>query len=82
MSRAVRQAFIDTIPVLTGYLALGFGFGILLQLVDGNGSVLTVVGAGQLTHAHACINAGEEEDLPSCISFWPFWSPVLQLSRR
>ena len=31
MSRAVRQAFIDTIPVLTGYLALGFGFGILLQ---------------------------------------------------
>ena len=31
MSRAVRQAFIDTIPVLTGYLALGFGFGIMLQ---------------------------------------------------
>lgn len=26
-----RQAFIDTIPVLTGYLALGFGFGIMLQ---------------------------------------------------
>ena len=31
MSSPVRQAFIDTIPVLTGYLALGFGFGILLQ---------------------------------------------------
>ena len=31
MSRAVRQAFIDTIPVLTGYLALGFGFVIMLQ---------------------------------------------------
>ena len=31
MSRAARQAFIDTIPVLTGYLALGFGFGIMLQ---------------------------------------------------
>ncbi len=31
MSRAVRQAFVDTIPVLTGYLALGFGFGIMLQ---------------------------------------------------
>ena len=26
-----RQAFIDTIPVLTGSLALGFGFGIMLQ---------------------------------------------------
>ncbi len=31
MSRAARQAFIDTVPVLTGYLALGFGFGIMLQ---------------------------------------------------
>ena len=31
MSSPARQAFIDTIPVLTGYLALGFGFGIMLQ---------------------------------------------------
>ena len=31
MSSAARQAFIDTIPVMTGYLALGFGFGIMLQ---------------------------------------------------
>ena len=31
MSNPVRQAFVDTIPVLTGYLALGFGFGIMLQ---------------------------------------------------
>ena len=31
MSSPVRQAFVDTIPVLTGYLALGFGFGIMLQ---------------------------------------------------
>lgn len=30
MKTVVRTAFIATIPVLTGYLALGFGFGILL----------------------------------------------------
>ncbi len=28
---AVRAAFLDTIPVLTGYVFLGFGFGILLH---------------------------------------------------
>ena len=31
MKRTFKQAFIATIPVLTGYLALGFGFGILLD---------------------------------------------------
>ena len=29
--RAIRTAFLDTVPVMTGYLFLGFGFGILLQ---------------------------------------------------
>lgn len=28
---AVRTAFLDTVPVLTGYLFLGFGFGILMN---------------------------------------------------
>ena len=28
---AVRAAFLDTVPVMTGYLFLGFGFGILLN---------------------------------------------------
>lgn len=28
---AVRAAFLDTVPVMTGYLFLGFGFGILLH---------------------------------------------------
>ena len=28
---AVRTAFLDTLPVMTGYVFLGFGFGILLQ---------------------------------------------------
>lgn len=28
---AVRAAFLDTVPVLTGYMFLGFGFGILLH---------------------------------------------------
>ena len=31
MNRTVRQAFVETIPVMTGYLALGFGFGIMLK---------------------------------------------------
>lgn len=29
--QGLRQAFLDTLPVLTGYLFLGMGFGILLQ---------------------------------------------------
>ena len=31
MKNTARQAFVDTIPVLTGYLVLGFGFGIILK---------------------------------------------------
>lgn len=34
---AFRQAFLDTIPVLTGYLFLGMGFGILLMEQTGKG---------------------------------------------
>ncbi len=29
--QAIRAAFLDTVPVMTGYLFLGFGFGILLN---------------------------------------------------
>ena len=38
MKRIFKKAFLDTVPVLTGYLALGFGFGILLK--SGGYSVL------------------------------------------
>lgn len=31
MKKMIKKAFIDTIPVLTGYLVLGFGFGIILK---------------------------------------------------
>ncbi len=31
MKRVIRTALVDTIPVMTGYLALGFGFGIVLK---------------------------------------------------
>ena len=31
MRKTIRTAFIDTIPVMTGYLVLGFGFGIVLR---------------------------------------------------
>lgn len=29
MKKILRKAFVDTIPIMTGYLCLGFGFGIL-----------------------------------------------------
>ena len=29
--RLLRTAFLDTVPVMTGYVFLGFGFGILMQ---------------------------------------------------
>lgn len=31
MKKTVKTAFIDTLPILTGYLVLGFGFGIILK---------------------------------------------------
>ncbi len=32
MKKVLKQAFIDTIPVMTGYLVLGFGFGIIIKV--------------------------------------------------
>ena len=31
MKRIIKKAFLDTLPVLTGYLVLGFGFGIIIK---------------------------------------------------
>lgn len=31
MNKTVKKAFVDTLPVMTGYLVLGFGFGIVLH---------------------------------------------------
>lgn len=31
MKKTLKQAFLSTIPVLTGYLVLGFGFGIIIK---------------------------------------------------
>jgi len=31
MRKTVKAALIDTIPVMTGYLVLGFGFGIIMR---------------------------------------------------
>ena len=31
MKNTIKQSFIDTIPIMTGYLVLGFGFGIILK---------------------------------------------------
>ena len=32
MKRTLKTAFIDTLPVMTGYLVLGFGFGIIIKV--------------------------------------------------
>lgn len=42
MKKTLRSAFISTIPVLTGYMVLGFGFGIVLKSA-GYGIWLTFV---------------------------------------
>lgn len=36
MRRVLRTAFLATIPVMTGYLVLGFGFGLVLDDAGGN----------------------------------------------
>lgn len=42
MKKIIKQAFIDTIPVLTGYVVLGFGFGIILE-ANGYGTFLAFI---------------------------------------
>lgn len=41
MKKILKTAFISTIPVLTGYLVLGFGFGIILN-ANGFGMILAL----------------------------------------
>jgi hypothetical protein len=36
MKQTVKSAFLATLPVLTGYLVLGFGFGIVLRAEGGS----------------------------------------------
>lgn len=36
MKKALRPAFLATLPVMTGYLVLGFGFGLVLHNAGGN----------------------------------------------
>ena len=42
MKRVLKPAFLATVPVLTGYLVLGFGFGIVLK-ANGYGVILALV---------------------------------------
>lgn len=39
--KVIREAFLSTIPVMTGYLVLGFGFGMVMKSA-GHGILLTV----------------------------------------
>jgi 4-azaleucine resistance transporter AzlC len=49
MSKTLRSAFLATIPVMTGYLVLGFGFGIILK--SGGYSVLLALAMSALIYA-------------------------------
>ena len=42
MKKTIKSAYISTIPVLTGYLVLGFGFGIILK-TSGYGILLALI---------------------------------------
>lgn len=42
MKKIIRQSFVATVPVLTGYLVLGFGFGIILKS-SGYGTFLAFI---------------------------------------
>ncbi len=51
----IRRAFLDTLPVMTGYLVLGFGFGIIMK-ASGFGILLTfamsfLIYAGSMQYA-------------------------------
>jgi len=50
MKHTIKTAFIDTLPVMTGYLVLGFGFGIIMKS-SGLSVLMTFV-------MSACIYAG------------------------
>lgn len=42
MKQIIRKAFVDTVPVMTGYIVLGFGFGIILK-ANGYGILMAFV---------------------------------------
>ena len=50
MKKVLKQSLIDTLPVMTGYLVLGFGFGVIVKV---NG--LSILHAFIMS---ACIYAG------------------------
>ena len=49
MKKVFRQALIATLPVMTGYVVLGFGFGLMLE--DAGGSVLLALAMSGLIYA-------------------------------
>ena len=62
MNKTVKQAFVSTIPVMTGYLVLGFGFGIILK-ANGYETILafvmsTFIYAGSMQYVAVGLLAG------------------------
>ena len=62
MHKTLKKAFVSTIPVLTGYLSLGFGFGIILK-ANGYETILApimslVIYAGSMQYVAVGLLAG------------------------
>lgn len=62
MKKTVRLAWMDTLPVMTGYLVLGFGFGIIMK-ASGFGILLTtamslLIYAGSMQYVAVGLLAG------------------------
>ena len=48
MRRALKPALLATIPVMTGYVVLGFGFGLVLLVKEGMRAPLDALFAGHM----------------------------------
>ena len=62
MKKTMKKAFISTLPVMTGYLVLGFGFGIILK-ANGYGAEFAfvmslIIYAGSMQYAAVGLLAG------------------------
>lgn len=62
MKQTVKSAFLATLPVLTGYLVLGFGFGIVLRAEGGSillaAAMSTLIYAGSMQYVAISLLSG------------------------
>ena len=62
MKKVIKQAFLSTLPVMAGYIVLGFGFGIILK-TNGHSILLAfamcfLIYAGSIGYARRLLPQG------------------------